>query len=269
MAYLGIDVGGTKTLIARLNDDGVIEREQKFPTPADYNDFIAELAKVVETFTADDIKAVGVGIPGKIDYDNGVGLAFGNLGWQNVPIKSEIEKLTNLPVALDNDANLAGLSEAMLRKDIRKVLYVTISTGIGTGYIVDGKIDPGMASSEGGHMLVNYKGQQIKWESFASGSAIVRTYDKRAEDIHDEFTWREISRNIAIGMIDLLALMQPDVVVLGGSVGTYYDRYGRLLNEELNKLATPLVVVPPIEQAGRPEKAVVYGCYDLAKSLYA
>ncbi len=269
MAYLGIDVGGTKTLVARLSDNGVIEAEEKFPTPANYQDFVVELEKVVVKYNSDYIRAIGVGIPGKVDYEQGVGLTFGNLGWENVPIRSDIEKITGKPVAVDNDANLAGLSEAMLRRHHHKVLYVTISTGIGTGYIVDQKIDPGLAESEGGHILVDYEGQATKWESFASGHAIVETYGKRAEDIHDEPTWREIAHKIAIGMIDLLAVIQPDVVVLGGSVGTYFERYGSFLTAELKQLASPMVDVPPIEQAGRPEKAVVYGCYDLASSYYA
>jgi predicted NBD/HSP70 family sugar kinase len=269
MAYLGIDVGGTKTLVARLSDNGIIEQEEKFPTPKNYQDFVIELEKVVVKFNSEFIKAVGVGIPGKVDYEHGVGLTFGNLGWKDIPIRNDVERITGKHVVVDNDANLAGLSEAMLRRHHRKVLYVTISTGIGTGYIVDQKIDPGLAESEGGHILIEHNGELVKWESFASGHAIVETYGKRAEDIHDEPTWREVAHKIAIGMIDLLAVIQPDVVVLGGSVGTYFDRYGIFLNEELRALATHMVDVPPIEQAGRPEKAVVYGCYDLAKSYYA
>ena len=268
MAYLGIDVGGTKTLVARLSDDGVIEREEKFPTPASYADFTGELEKVVANFTSDNIRAVGVGIPGKVDREHGVGTTFGNLGWHNTPIKSDIEHLTGLPVVLDNDANLAGLSEAMLRKEYQKLLYVTVSTGIGTGVIVDQHIDEALADMEGGHMMITWNGAPTKWEDFASGRAIVEAYNSRAEDIHDETIWREIAHKIAIGMIDLLAITQPDIVVIGGSVGTYFERYGHFLNEELRSLATNMVDIPLIEGAQRAEKAVIYGCYDLAKATY-
>ena len=235
MSYMGIDVGGTKTLVALLSDDGVIEREEKFPTPERYQDFIVELEKVVVNFNSEYVKAVGIAVPGKVDPATGVGLDFGNLTWEDIPIKEDLEKMTGKPVVVDNDANLAGLSEAMLRPQYRKVLYVTVSTGIGTGYIVDQKVDFGMAESEGGHMLVEYDGKLVKWESFASGRAIVATYGKFAEDIHDDPTWREVSHKIALGMIDLLALMQPDVVVLGGSVGTYFERYGKILTADLKQ----------------------------------
>jgi glucokinase len=63
-------------------------------------------------------------------------------------------------------------------------------------------------------------------------------------------------------------MTQPEVIVIGGSVGSYFDRYGSLLAEEIRKYEMPLVKLPRLLQAQRPEQAVVYGCYDLAKQLY-
>jgi len=269
MAYLGVDVGGSKTLVAVLGDEGVILEDAKFPTPKDYSEFLDNLKATVSTFKTKDFKASGVALPGVIDREKGIGIAFGNLPWKHVTVKSDIEKLTGAPVAVENDANLAGLSEAMLLKsEYKKVLYITISTGIGGGIIVNGVIDPYFANSEPGHMVLENNGSMKKWEDFASGRAIVEEYGKRAEEITDPVIWRKIAANLAQGLLDLMAILQPEVIIIGGGVGTYFDRFGKLLVEELNRYYNPLVPIPPIRPASRPELAVVYGCYDLAKAIY-
>jgi glucokinase len=62
--------------------------------------------------------------------------------------------------------------------------------------------------------------------------------------------------------------MQPEVIVIGGSVGTYFDRYSQLLKSEIESYQIPLIKLPALVEARRPEEAVVYGCYDLAKQVY-
>jgi predicted NBD/HSP70 family sugar kinase len=266
--YLGIDIGGTKTLIASLTNEGVITQSYKFPTPKSYPSFLKELALSVANLSTNKFIAAGVAAPGKIDRNRGVVEAFGNLPWENVPLERDLHKLLRVSIALDNDANLAGLSEAMLIKQYRTVLYVTVSTGIGTGIITGQRIDPEFADSEGGHILLEHHGKIQMWEHFAAGSAIVRRFGKRASDITDQKTWKIIAHDIAIGLYDLIAFISPDAVVLGGGVMEHLDKFGDLLRHELHSFETPLTPIPPILRAQRPNEAVVYGCYDLAKSLY-
>lgn len=267
--YVGVDIGGTKTLLAVLDDHGVITEKIKFPTPPIYEDFLLELDNTVDKLTTKDFRAGGIAAPGKIDREHGVGLTFGNLKWRNVHILQDTERILGCPLVLDNDANLAGLSEAMLLKDrYDKVLYVTISTGIGVGIIGNRTINPMFADSEGGQMLLEYKGKLMPWEKFASGHAIVERYGKMASEINDAATWKRITHDIARGMIELIALVQPEVIVIGGSVGTHFPKYHKLLEAELKKYETPLVGIPELRQAARPEEAVIFGCYDLAKSVF-
>lgn len=266
--YLGIDIGGTKTLVASLDDNGVIQEQFRFPTPRMYGDFIRNLEENVAKLSTNKFIAAGVGIPGKLDRKKGIAVAFGNLPWKNIPIRDDIQKIVQIPVVIENDANLAGLSEAMLLKQYKKVLYVTISTGIGTGYIVDQKIDPELADSEGGHMLLEHDGKLRAWEDFASGRAIVARFGKRASEITDAKTWHIIAHNIALGLIDFIAMVGPEVIVLGGGVSSHYDKFGDYLQNYLKQFDNPLITLPEIRVAARPEQAVIYGCYDLAKSLY-
>jgi predicted NBD/HSP70 family sugar kinase len=266
--YLGIDVGGTKTLVAAVNNKGVITEELRFPTPQNYHEFLKELAANIAKLSVKDFKSCGIGIPGVIDHKHGVGVTFSHLTWNDVAVQADVEHIVKCPVALENDAKLAGLSEAMLVKDESRVLYVTVSTGIGIGYIVDQHIVPELAGNEGGQMLLEHKGKYQRWEDFASGSAIVKQFGKPMFEIHDQATLRIIARNIAIGMIDLIAVLTPDVIVIGGSIGTHYDKYKDYLIEYLEKYDNPMIALPQIKAAERPEKAVIYGCYDIARQIY-
>lgn len=267
--YLGIDIGATKTLLGCLDQHGAIVERLKFPTPKDYTEFIHTLADTVAKLSTKKFIACGVGAPGRIDRQHGIGLAMGNLPWQNVPLREDITHLTHCPVVVENDAKLAGLSEAMLLKDrYNRVVYVTVSTGIGVGIIIDQAIDPAFADTEPGKMPLEHQGKLVPWESFASGKAIVKQYGKLAKDITSETSWKHIAHNIAIGLIDVIAVVQPQVIVLGGSIASYFDRFDEFLLAELHRYETPLVPIPPIMHAARPEEAVVYGCYDLAKAVY-
>ena len=266
--YLGIDVGGTKTLVATLDNNGVILDKQKFPTHKFYALWKQELAEIVEKLATEKTTACGVGLPGRIDRDKGIAVAMGNLPWKGVPVQKDIEKIVDCPVVVENDANLAGLSEAMLLKQYDRVLYVTIGTGIGTGIINHQMIDPDFANSEGGHILLEHGGKLVKWESFASGHAIRDRFGKLASEITDVTSWKTIAHNFAIGLIDLIAVIQPQVIVIGGGIGPYFDKLKKPLEKELNSMSSPLVPIPPIREAQRPEEAVVFGCYDLAKATY-
>lgn len=270
--YLGIDIGGTKTLVAILNNQGVIRHEVKFPTPQDYDKFkhelAATLAQLTEAAKTSDFRACGVGAPGVIDHRRGRGLDFGHLPWKDVPILHDVERLVHCPVVLENDAKLAGLSEAMLVKEFHRVLYVTVSTGIGAGYIVGQRIDPELAGNEPGHMILSHQGKYRRWEEFAAGSAIVRQFGKPMSDIHDARTLKTIARNIAIGLIDLTAVLTPDIIIIGGSIGTHFDKYAEYLQAYMEQYDNPMIQLPVIAAAKRPEKAVIYGCYDLARQTY-
>jgi glucokinase len=268
--YLGVDVGGTKTLVAALTGDGVISKIHKFPTPKKYDDFLDQLATTVTALGIDDFRAGGVGIPtNRFDREEAIAQRFGNLGWKNVPVHTDMEKIAHCPIVVENDAKLAGLSEAMLLKNkFSKVLYVTVSTGIGYSLIVDCQIDTAIGDGGGKSILLEHKGKLMSWESFASGKAIFERYGKLARDIDDDATWHRIIFDLGLGLAELIAVTQPEVVVIGGGVGSSFSRYGKLLKEELKKYKTPLVEIPEIVGAERPEEAVIYGCYDLAKQRF-
>jgi predicted NBD/HSP70 family sugar kinase len=172
-------------------------------------------------------------------------------------------------VWIENDAKLGGLSEALLvHKKYKKVLYLTVSTGIGGGIIIDGKIDQDLVDSEVGHMVLPFEGQLTKWESFASGKALVDRFGKKAMDLEDRKAWQEYSKDLALGIFQILAVIQPDVVIIGGGVGAHFDKFGEDLKKALKNLENDMVEIPPVIAAKRPEEAVIYGCYEYIKQQH-
>lgn len=267
--YAGIDIGGTKTLVASLDDDGTITQKIRFEACQDYDDQLEAMARAFTELKQKNFVSGAAGVPVTVfDRAHGRAMSFGNLPWRKVPIVADLERLAECPMIVENDAKLAGLSEAMLHKNKSRVLYVTVSTGIGYSLTVDGRIDTNIGDGGGRTLLLEHKGKRMPWEDFASGRAIVARYGKKAQDITDIATWRRIAYDLSIGFIELIAIMQPNIIVIGGSVGSYFERYGELLSGELRKLETPMLTIPPIVPARRPEEAVLFGCYEIAKEAF-
>ena len=263
--YLAVDIGGTKTIVAAIEKNGHIHASQKFDTPKIYAQFLKLLEENIKTLDCKFESGV-IAAPGKVDREKGIVIAFGNLDWKNIPLLDDIEPMVNCPIHIENDTKLAGLSEAIYIKDeFSKVLYITISTGINSALIVDGVIEEDLIDSESGDMLLEHDGKLQKWESFASGKAIVKKYGKRASEINNRSDWDAISRNIALGIINLIAIIQPEVIVIGGGVGSHFKKFQAPLHDHLKKFEMPLVPIPPVRAAKKPEEAVIFGCYYLAK----
>lgn len=269
--YLAVDIGGTKTLICEFDKSGNIISKNRFETPKDYGEFIELFEKTYSNIKhKSKLKYCVIGAPGKMDREHGVGIAFSNLPWEHVSLERDIGRIVGVKAIIENDANLAGLSEALLlRKNYRKVLYITVSTGIGGVLIVDGKIDPELADTEFGTMMFEHQGRLQQWQEFASGKAIVKKFGQKASDITDPNAWYVIARNIALGLTNVINTLTPEVVVIGGGVGAHFDKYKDRLLEDIQLFGNNVVTIPVVVQAERAEDAVIYGCYELGRQQHS
>ena len=266
--YAAIDIGGTKTLVAVFDPEGKVTEQVKFPTPDDYDVFISEMATIVDNLATKEFQAVGAAAPGRINHSEGLLLAGGNIKWKNVAIQQDFEKLFQAPVRLENDAKAAALAEARSAgPKFETVVYITISTGIGVGICTNGTLDHTLLDAEPGRMNVQNGSVMAPWETIASGKAIVARYGKRASDLDNPEAWQRISHNIAKGLLTIIAIVQPDLIVFGGGVGSHFAKFEKPLLAELKKYENPLAPTPPLKMAKHPEEAVIYGCYELAKDI--
>ncbi|MBS7346136.1 MAG: ROK family protein [Candidatus Sacchiramonaceae bacterium] len=266
-----IDTGGTKTLIAGFSERGKVLAKTKFPTPKQPKKYISAISETLkdlfeEYFEQGQVQAISVAMPAIVE--DGVVVWAQNLRWRNFDVKSELQIIFSkkIPIFVENDANLAGLSEArFLDKPENTVLYLTVSTGIGAGIISESNINRGLRKSEAGRIIVEYDGSMREWESFASGKAIFETYGIYTRDITKPKMWLNISDRISRGLLVLIPIVQPEIVIIGGSVGSQFDKYGRMLTNIVKERLPTNIPCPRIVKAQNPEEAVIYGCYEYAK----
>jgi glucokinase len=190
--YLGVDIGGTKVSAGIVNSHGEIQSIAKGPmnTAGSAEDGLRAVKAVVDqNLSANQnrtIAGIGVSAPGLVDPAAGVIVNPVNLpSWHEYPLRSEMERTFQLPVWVDNDANAAGLAEALWGAGIgyNTVFYASIGTGIGTAIVVNQELYHGGtgAGGEGGHMIIDFQadvncncGKPGCIESFAAGPAIAR-----------------------------------------------------------------------------------------------
>jgi glucokinase len=156
--YVGVDVGGTKVAVATL-DDGELSESRVVPTRKGSSDeMVAQLGDVVEAAKTEDTRAVGMGIPGAIEFETGTVKSGVNVPLRGVPLRTLLEERLGLPVFVDNDANAAALAEAHDAGALvtRNLVMLTVGTGVGGGLVLDGRLFRGStgAAAELGHILI-------------------------------------------------------------------------------------------------------------------
>jgi glucokinase len=269
---LGIDLGGTKILTAVANSNGELLSRDYTETSAEKG-YKAVIESIVESanralvqagMSASELAAIGIGAAGLSNPETGVLFTSPNLpGWRDVPLRDAIEEKLGKKTFLTNDANAAALGELYFgaARGARNFIYVTISTGIGGGIIIDGKIYAGALGTAGevGHMTIDSDGSLCNcgnrgcWETLASGTALAREAKHKikegartsilgyaggdidkvtAEVVHkaaeesDALAKELISRTgyyVGIGLANLINIFNPELIVIGGGLSNMAD----------------------------------------------
>ena len=187
MNYVGIDIGGTNVKIAVVNARGEILKKNSIKTrgPRNVEEVVDNIAEAVKDLTKNyDYASIGVGCPGAIDSKEGVVEYSPNLYWKNVPLAKMLSERTGKEVKISNDANVAALGEHKFGagKDYTDTALITLGTGVGGGFVVDGKLFEGFKSkgTEIGHTVIRENGFQCTcgrkgcFETYASATALIR-----------------------------------------------------------------------------------------------
>lgn len=245
-----VDIGGTKIAAGGVLEDGSIAWREECLTGPDHG-FAAAMEHVKAMLhrverECGGLEGIGVACPGPLDPLTGVIGDVGTLpGWQGGSLTEALQPEFGVPVAVENDADAAALAEASRGsgKGSRKFIYVTVSTGIGGGIILDGELYRGAGNShpELGHQIIDrsgprcYCGANGCWESLASGVAMSTWAQQQQPDAApasaeticelagqgDEPALRAVKREgyyLGLGLANLVTLFTPDVIALGGGV---------------------------------------------------
>jgi len=229
---IGLDIGGTKFLVAAADASGAILRRTRETTPLDLDEGLDLLNRMITQVAAgDEIVAIGAAIGGPLDAEHGVVSPLHQPQWRAVPLKMLMEQRWGCSFYVDVDTNVAAVGEYTSGAiTCRHFLYITLSTGMGGGYLVDGTIYRGMggAHPEIGHQAINFRcahpervscecGAPDCLEALISGNGIRRIYGKPAEQLDDR-EWAEVAYNLGQGLRNLAAIYLPDLIILGGGV---------------------------------------------------
>lgn len=309
MYRIGIDLGGTNIAAGLVNEENricfrVTKAVQTLPGK---DTVLSDLIKSIEELMTgsavgiSDCNGIGVGTPGKCSADGTVFHAF-NLGWDGVPLGSFLAEHFHLPVIVRNDADSAALGEVVAgaAKGCKNALLITLGTGIGGGFVIDGEIFAGreMFGGEFGHICIQMDGELCTcgergcWEAYASATALIRQAnaalaahpesalckmrpldgekvfaaasegDRTAQNVIQKYT-----EYIGVGLTGLVNALYPEVILVGGGISNANEA---LLNPlrayvEAHYFLRRTAPVPPIRKAMLGNDAGIIGAAALVR----
>lgn len=289
-AILAVDLGGTQIRAALITPDRAVHCRRAVPTRDEegVDAVLARIADVAAEVRADARSAslpepagLSVSSPGPLDPWTGIVLMAPNLaGWRNVPVAQRLAAALDLATFLERDTNVAVMGEWRFgaAAGTRNAIYVTVSTGIGGGIIVDGRplVGPDGTAGEVGHLVVELDGPRCGCggfghvEAIASGTALARDGARlaaanpgsilaemaaddgidaevvaRAAEAGDAACAALLERAwVAIGAMcaSLVNLFDPEIIVIGGSIAEHHPRLMDVVRQELRRRAFDLLV---------------------------
>ena len=285
MYLIGIDVGGMSIKGGVVTQKGEIIFKTAIPTTekytADYSisedirkviDLVIEGAKI----SIKDVRGIGIGQPGSIDSKKGLIRYSNNIALERVPVVDELKKYYDLPIYINNDANCAALGEVVFGagKGYKDVIFVTLGTGVGTGFVMDGKLFEGRecAGAEGGHMVINMSkdaplcncGARGCWETYASATALIRQ-TKEAMDKNPDSLMHKLAKEegqvsgktsfmaakqgdkagqeevdkyisyISCGVVNLVNIFCPEAILIGGGISNEKEYLTNPIQKAVNE----------------------------------
>ena len=259
--FVGLDIGGTKIMVAAADREGNILRRTRTPTLTSLEEDLTNINNMItEVVGQDEVLGMGAAIGGPLDWEQGIVSPLHQPAWRNIPLKAIMEEKWGCPFQVDVDTNVAAVGEYRWGGiSARRFLYLTLSTGMGGGFLIDGRIYRGQegAHPEVGHHSVHFRcsnpsavqcecGAPDCLEGLISGNGIRRIYGKPAEELSPP-EWEEVSYNLGQGLRNMAALYAPDLIRIGGGVavggGDHFIQAAKKVMEERLKL----VPAPQVE----------------------
>jgi glucokinase len=276
---VGVDIGGTKIAAGLVDDNGTLRASRSVPTSTGGAD--AVLAQVAELIA--DLRgaptAIGVGAPGVIDPANGIVRSATDVlpGWQGARVRPELSRATGLPVAVDNDVRALAHAEARLGagRPYRRVLFVSVGTGVGGALTEDGRLVRGAHGSAGeiAHLLVSERGPIPcgcgtfdHLEAVAAGPAIAAAAGEatvpavvdrmRAGDERAGAAITHAATVLGRALAGFVTAVDLDAIVLGGGVSRigadFLEPVADALRAEVRPPGRPMPVLPAALGADAP-----------------
>ena len=271
---LGIDIGGTNTVVGLVNKEGKVlgtdsVKTQSFPVLEEYVKTVSKLAKDLiakNNVSIAEIVGLGIGAPNANYYTGNIEMAP-NLPWKQdkVPLAKMFREELNIPVTITNDANAAALGEKMygVAKDMDNFIMITLGTGVGSGIVINGQLVYGHDGFAGelGHVIIERNGRLCGCgrrgclETYCSATGIVRTAKERntpfltSKDIYDAAVkgdetaidiFKETGTRLGRAFADMVVFSSPEAFVLFGGLAKAGDFIVKYTKEAMEEAIMPI-----------------------------
>lgn len=263
---LAFDVGVNETIVGVGFFDSNVEVLEKINTPKKVEEFFKVVKRIYEKYASTyHFSRIAFSIPGMCNMKSNEILLAPNLGWKNVKIPDHLK--LDIPIIVDNEANLSLLAEQAKSKDLKNVkdaVFIVVREGVGTGLMINGSIYRGhsFTAGEAGHMTIDIQsnvkchcGSTGCWELYSSISWPIKDYGKKLkgktpiekfENLKRQKdakrTILKFAKNLAIGIVNIVNTVNPELVVLGGEIADmpsyFYEEIQNIVNEKALEYAT-------------------------------
>lgn len=251
MQKIGVDIGGT-TIKAGLVVDGGIKERITVDSPKTKKPFLEKLEFVIRFLDNPKVTSIGIGVPGPADYEKGIIGKTPNIPLKNFKLLAHLKKkFKKKEIKLENDASCYVLGEALNLKE-NTVIGLTLGTGVGGGIVINKKIFHGKGNAgELGRTIIEIDGITGKdriegsLENYVSGEAIKGILGKEPEKLTKK-EWETYGMYLGVGLATLNNLIDPDIIVLGGSISNSIKLFQKSMKDTLKKRsinALPMIIV--------------------------
>lgn len=249
--YIGVDLGGTNMRAGRVEKDCLVAQasERTPKSPKDTAETIDLLERVIRSVWTPEVSAIGIGVPGLVDRQNGVVYNLVNIPhWDVVPLREILEARFGARVVIDNDANCFALGERVfgVGRQYENFVGLTLGTGLGGGIIQQGRLlaDSNCGSGEFG--MMPYRDNILEY--YCSGSYFMNIWGVDGKTVYERAlegdaealeAYRQLGEHIAAAVKIVMLAVDPEMIVFGGSVVAAHTLFEESLWENLRDFAYP------------------------------
>lgn len=280
---IGIDIGGTNIKGGIVTKRGKVIKAVSIPSGArrGRERFLKNICRCIDLLGTKNVRAIGVGCPGALDPYRGIVQTPHNIPLKYFPLRDYLQKLYHRRVVLDNDANAFTLAEAMYGagKKYRSVVGLTLGTGVGGGIVINKTIEHGRSNAgELGHIILAINGPRSNHghsgclEEYLRGTPMHTIQRKlgllkynhkdierlaRQRKRNARTYWKEFGRYLGIGIVSFIHVLDPDTIILGGSISNAFPLFRASMMETIR--ARAFIPPPPIRRAALGNTAGIIG----------
>lgn len=251
-SFVGIDIGGTKiTAINMKNHETQKHTKNDTGAGRPLKDIMESLFNTIKEVWTDDVKAIGIGVPGILDVDQGKIISINNIrSFNGLELKTEVEKKFGVPVYVNNDANCFALSEAFFGAGVgyKNIVGITMGTGLGGGVVINSKVYSGNLGAAGEFGCIPYL--DSTFEEYCGSRFFISHYQKTGKELFDLAesgdeealkAFDTLGHHLGILITHVMFFIAPQAVIIGGSISTAFKYFKPALDKMLDEFSIPVI----------------------------